>query len=281
MHKRLKSTTISRSLIIYLDRAAENEIAKEDIYDKRKHRTHVKQLARKIARWCKDNKSAIKACDPVLPEGVRNRGADKWRPLMAIAETAGGDWPDRLRVAISKQPDIAEPTRAIQLLDDVHRIMGIDKGIHTSDLIFELGQIQDAPWSEYNFKERDLDRRLISDRQVANLLKRYGVHSDDIRMPDGVKRGYYRDKVEAAWSRYIGAVSATTLQPNEDGASSVAHENISVADESLSATTEILSATPKPAPDKGCSTVADETTTLGNPLLHDKGWVDFDPDQVQ
>src|SRR5207247_351802 len=32
-------------------------------------------------------------CDPELPATAFNRLADNWRPLLAIAEVAGGDWP--------------------------------------------------------------------------------------------------------------------------------------------------------------------------------------------
>ncbi len=35
----------------------------------------------------------MQACDPVLPATAFNRLADNWRPLFAIAQTAGGDWP--------------------------------------------------------------------------------------------------------------------------------------------------------------------------------------------
>ena len=33
--------------------------------------------------------------DPVVPNAIINRAADNWRPLLAIAEIAGGDWPER------------------------------------------------------------------------------------------------------------------------------------------------------------------------------------------
>ena len=32
---------------------------------------------------------------PNIPANLINRGADKWRPLLAIAEMVGGDWPER------------------------------------------------------------------------------------------------------------------------------------------------------------------------------------------
>ena len=36
---------------------------------------------------------------PALPEGVTDRRAEAWEPLIAIADAAGGTWPERARVA--------------------------------------------------------------------------------------------------------------------------------------------------------------------------------------
>src|SRR5207237_1276094 len=52
-------------------------------------------LCRKLARWIQDHFVILQACDPVMPTNAYNRLADNWRPLFAIAQTAGGDWPRR------------------------------------------------------------------------------------------------------------------------------------------------------------------------------------------
>ena len=41
----------------------------------------------------------VKPGRPVLPKGLWNRDADVWEPLLAVAELAGGHWPERARVA--------------------------------------------------------------------------------------------------------------------------------------------------------------------------------------
>ena len=61
-----------------------------------------KELCRKIVRFCADNSEQLATIDPQLPEGVFNRLADKWRPLFAIAEIAGGGWRERCAEALSK-----------------------------------------------------------------------------------------------------------------------------------------------------------------------------------
>ena len=39
------------------------------------------------------------AARPDMPLGIEDRNADVWEPLLAIAEAAGGDWPQRAREA--------------------------------------------------------------------------------------------------------------------------------------------------------------------------------------
>ena len=54
-------------------------------------------LARKAARWAVDCNIQIDA-DP-HPSLLANRSADNWRPIFAIAEAVGADWPQRLTEA--------------------------------------------------------------------------------------------------------------------------------------------------------------------------------------
>jgi hypothetical protein len=44
-------------------------------------------------------------CKPSLPSGAFNRLADNWRPLLAVAQVAGGDWPARALDAFAAGTD--------------------------------------------------------------------------------------------------------------------------------------------------------------------------------
>jgi len=89
LHKKLPATTVSRSVVVHLERAADDELDEDDVYEARKHRVGIHETGRRLARWCADAKQEIAGRDPTLPPKVRNRLADKWRPLFAIAEVAG------------------------------------------------------------------------------------------------------------------------------------------------------------------------------------------------
>ncbi|MEK7838677.1 MAG: DUF3631 domain-containing protein, partial [candidate division NC10 bacterium] len=44
----------------------------------------------------------LRAADPFVPDGVGDRVADNWRPLLAIADAAGGRWPAEARKAATE-----------------------------------------------------------------------------------------------------------------------------------------------------------------------------------
>ena len=117
---RLPATLASRAIHIELRR----KTATENIKTLRANRLdELKLLGRKAARWAADNEAALRKTDPDLPAALSNRVADNWRPLIAIADVAGGRWPDVARqVAITLDGDHSEQTYGIMLLGDVQSI---------------------------------------------------------------------------------------------------------------------------------------------------------------
>ena len=86
----LPRTLADRSICIRLVKAEPGQIVAR--FDQ-EHIEIETELCRKLARWTQDHFAEIQACDPKLPDTAFNRLADNWRPLFAIAEVAGGDWP--------------------------------------------------------------------------------------------------------------------------------------------------------------------------------------------
>src|SRR5262249_19350632 len=56
-------------------------------------------LRNRAARWAADNFGALRDPDPQIPRELNDRAADNWRPLLAIADIAGGTWPQDARRA--------------------------------------------------------------------------------------------------------------------------------------------------------------------------------------
>ncbi len=118
----LPGTLHDRSIVIRLERAKPGELRER--FDSRRV-DREKELCRKLARWCADNAARLESCDPVLPSGAFNRLADNWRPLFAIAEIAGGDWPQRAAAAFAKlnsQDDADAQGSGVMLLADIRQV---------------------------------------------------------------------------------------------------------------------------------------------------------------
>ena len=56
-------------------------------------------LQRQAWRWAQDHLDQLRDADPDIPTGLDDRAADNWRPLLAVADLAGGPWPERAREA--------------------------------------------------------------------------------------------------------------------------------------------------------------------------------------
>ena len=99
---RLPDTLEDRSVSIALRRRRPTEKVQQFRSDRTQD---LKQLARRIARWCDDNHHALAGHDATAGTLV-NRSADNWRPLFAIADIAGGRWPEHARTVANAAESI-------------------------------------------------------------------------------------------------------------------------------------------------------------------------------
>ena len=95
----------SRSIHVRLRRKAQSERVTELRADRLQH---LAPLSQKAARFAADNTIRLHATEPGLPDELYGRTADNWRPLIAIADAAGGKWPERARkiaIELSGRPN--------------------------------------------------------------------------------------------------------------------------------------------------------------------------------
>ena len=115
---------------------------------------------------------ALTDAEPVLPDALSDRAQDGWEPLLAIADLAGGVWPDRSRqaaVSLAGGRDDDDGSMGHRLLSDcrlVFEVTGADR-LKTGDLIEHLAGMEDAPWGEYYGKP-------VTGRKISTWLKPYG-----------------------------------------------------------------------------------------------------------
>ena len=115
-------TLLSRSVIIRMAAPPEGE-EPADMSDPAQHAEQIAERGRKLLTvWSLVNRGKLAAAQPELPDGVRLRAAQIWRPLLAVAEVAGGDWPARAAAACAELTMAREATpadQADQLLDEL------------------------------------------------------------------------------------------------------------------------------------------------------------------
>jgi len=194
---RIPDTVLSRSVVINMRR----RLPGEQVHSWRTKRDgpKAKILMKRISSWCRHLDPAIGEAQPQVPSGVEDRSADAWEPLLAIAEAAGGTWPERAREAcvalVAANEEESESIR-IRLLRDIRSCLGTLDRISTKELIQRLRSIPEAPWG-------DLDGTGINDRKLARELRPFGIKPSSIRFNDDVGRGYRASDFGKAWAGYL------------------------------------------------------------------------------
>jgi putative DNA primase/helicase len=93
-----------RSIVIEMQRRRPDEMLAELREDRC---GNLLDIARMCARWA--DGAVIDDYDPDMGDLI-NRTADNWRPLFAIADLIGEDWPERSRLAaVCPQRNYARP----------------------------------------------------------------------------------------------------------------------------------------------------------------------------
>ncbi|POX54866.1 DUF3631 domain-containing protein [Streptomyces sp. Ru72] len=226
----LPDTVLTRAVIIRMRKRAPNE--KVEPYRQRIHEKQGHALRDRLAKWADTVREQVANAWPEMPEGVTDRPADVWEPLLAVADAAGGDWPARARAAclelVNAAHDNDEASLGVRLLTDLRDkvFCGADR-MPTAVILEMLLALDDAPWG-------DVDDKPLNSRMLAKLLSQYVTPANKpikprgIRTPSGFPKGYYAEDLTDAWTRYCpppsgkSATSATSATPQVSGGESVA-----------------------------------------------------------
>lgn len=210
----LPDTILTRSIVIRMRRRARNE--RVEAFRARIHEAQGNKLRDRLTEWAEQTRGFVLGAWPEMPEGITDRPADVWEPLLAIADAIGGDWPDRAREACVTLVRAAQYTDkhslGIRLLTDLrdHVLIGIDR-LPTIAILDRLNALDDAPWA-------DLDGKPLDNRRLSRMVGEYmttgnePIRSRNIRTAGGVLKGFHATDLEDAWARYCPA-PRTPLHP--------------------------------------------------------------------
>jgi Protein of unknown function (DUF3631) len=203
----LPDTVADRSIPIRLKRAAPSEPLER--WRKREADPEAEKLRLRLAEVTAVSLEALTEARPSIPAELDDRAADGWEPLLAIADLAGGNWPERARRAaleLSAGQLREEESVGIRLLADIRRVFtehGADR-LPSTELAAALGEIEEAPWGDWRGKTLDT-------RALAGLLKRYDIRPKVIRIGDKTPSGYLKEWFEDPWRRYLPAQEPSEL----------------------------------------------------------------------
>jgi Protein of unknown function (DUF3631) len=197
----LPDTLMSRSVPIRMRRRAPDEHVEP--WRDRVNGPEAERLRTRIANWAANNADKLTGDFwPDMPAEVTDRDADVWEALLAVADLAGGEWPEKARVAAvalvaaSRQ---RPPSVGVLLLRDIRLVFDdtTDDRLTTEQVLAALNGMDESPWSSIRKGDR-LDSRGLSLR-----LSKYGIGSTQAHVGDRVLRGYARSQFDDAWQRYL------------------------------------------------------------------------------
>ncbi len=189
----------SRSVVIPLTRA------RKRYPDLRADRDPVgEDLRRKCARWRDDNITALSDADPDMGE-LFGRIADVWRPLFAIADTAGGAWPRLARhtaTTLANQTSAIAPgdTLGVQLLKDIRQVFAVrgdPDQIPTTDLDHALCTMPERPWETLR------NGKPMTSQKRGKMLTDYGIRTNKARDGERTRNVYLKSAFETAWKAWL------------------------------------------------------------------------------
>ena len=219
----LPGTVEDRSIVIPMQRKAPGEQVASFPRSGKKAtalRSELATLPRKAKRWTEDNGPALAEQDPSMPPGLHDRAADNWRPLLAIADLIGGDWPKRSRqsaTALSGGILVESESIKVQLLHDIRALFSKDgrDRIGSQILCDELAQLEERPWGDWK------KGKPITQAQLARLLRPFGVASRDLKRPPNVVfKGYVIEDLNRCFERYLPLPCPDTPVSNRYAATS-------------------------------------------------------------
>ncbi len=273
--RELPPTLQDRSIVLFLRRAKPGEV-KKHLRDGKC--PDLAECGQKLARWASD---LVDLPDVDLPPTLSNRVGDNWRPLLAIAEIAGGDWPVRAMEAAMAAAQQQEQGQIGMLLEDIHQAFGERDHILSQELVDGLCGLDEKPYCELN-RGREITTNWLA-RQLKGVVTQ---PTKTIRDGKDRKKGYSRAAFADAWERYgvTGAdeegseTDPETTVPNVTTGQPLSRNGYSVTDGSR-LSPDVTEASPLPEDQNpnataGCHVVTDDTDGnegFSETAVHDDG----------
>jgi hypothetical protein len=202
----LPDTLVDRAIPIRLERRTQQEPVER--FRQRETSAETSALSDRLAEWIEPLLDDLKGAWPTLPQDLDDRAQDSWEPLFAIADVAGGDWPDRARGAarvLSAGVEREEDSAIVRLLRDIQVVFRKhDDRLSTGELLRHLHRMDESPWGEWRGKP-------LTGHGLSKLLKPYRIRTMTVRVDGTPVKGYKEEQFADAFARVLGVTAVTRV----------------------------------------------------------------------
>lgn len=167
-------------------------------YRRRLHSGQARGLNAALVKWGTRNLNTLTDCWPDPPEGIEDRAAELWEPLLAVGEVVGGEWAERARNACrvlalgEPEQDDDEPSTPVEmLLADMGQIFMGDERLATRTIVERLLLLPGSAWTRF-------PNVIAAGKEIAAMLEPRGVTPRPVKLDGTTVRGYDRADLEAA-----------------------------------------------------------------------------------
>jgi putative DNA primase/helicase len=204
--------TLERSIVLQVKKKLPHEKP-----EKFRHEDDAELVTfrRKLARWADDNINAIKTAQPEMPTGVDGRLENDWCTIIAIADMAGGDFPERARTALVNLTPHTEYNASLRLLEATYWLFVGEKPegemptqitvkrtkLASAFIVKRLNANKMGEWCEFDGRGRP-----ITQRGVARLFRPYDIQPGTVHPTGSAKdspKGYELADFADAFTRYL------------------------------------------------------------------------------
>jgi len=160
-------------------------------------------LRERLNAWVTSKLDDLEAPIVDIPDKLEDRAEDAWEPIIAVADAAGGSWPQRARLAAVKithqsAGEDTEQSDEMLLLSDIRDTFAAAGAgfMATTTLLEHLHGLEESPSSE----ERN-GKFTLTARKLATRLCKFGAKP--LLNTTRTARGYYLDDLLDPFGRYL------------------------------------------------------------------------------
>lgn len=196
----------------------------------------AREVGRQLAEWADQVRERVRQDRAVLPDGIRGRAKERWKPLKRVANAAGGRWPDvvdRLAaddmelLAMELEEGLVREKPTVMVIRHIAEVWRDGEvSVPTADLIARLVAHDPDEWGADTMRQRS---ELTPHRLGRMLRQGYNISSKRIGGRTG-PRGYLLADFTVALRRFgIAPPSGSSASgaSSASGSTTIGHWRVS------------------------------------------------------